>query len=103
MTRGPDAATLLRRALERSAPAEAAMLVRDITSTRWASATFAGERHELAIELAAGAAGDAWLGGLADAELPMRGHLVADLAVVRTERSGDATVARIEALTVEDR
>ena len=46
-----------------------------------ASATFVGARHRLTLS-GSGVAFDAWVAGLAEANLPLRGHLVADVAVV---------------------
>jgi hypothetical protein len=103
MSRGPDAATLLDRALTTSAArAGLELAVTTAESTRWASATFTGARHVLEVAIGGDAAA-AWLAELPEAELPMRGHLVADLAVVRQARSGARIVATIEALTVEER
>ncbi len=99
MSRGPDAATLLDRRLRIAA--EAAGVTIAITGsdwTHWASATFNGARHRLTI--ASDDAGfDPWLATLGEADLPLRGHLVADLAVVA--RRGNA--ADLAVLTVEER
>ena len=103
MSRGPDAATLLRRALERSADAAGVRVTVDaVRSDPWASATFTGARHTLDL-IVAGSAALRWLADLPEVELAMRGHLCADLVVVRTEVGSDATTARVEALTVEER
>ncbi len=99
MSRGPDAATLLERRLRLSAEA-AGVTIAIVASdwTRWASATFNGARHRLT--LASADTGFApWLAGLGEADLPLRGHLVADLTVAA--RRGDAV--EIEVLTVEER
>lgn len=99
MSRGPDAATLLERRLRIAAEAAGvAATVGESDWTRWASATFVGARHRVPIA-GSGVAFDAWVAALADAELPLRGHLVADVAVVA--RSGDRVV--VEVLTVEER
>lgn len=99
MSRGPDAATLLERRLRIAAEAAGAVVtVGESDWTRWASATFVGARHRVTIS-GSGGAFDAWVAGLAEAELPLRGHLVADVAVVA--RTGDAVV--VEVLTVEER
>lgn len=103
MSRGPDADTLLLRRLEAdSLRAGCPARVIDSTWTRWASATFAGARHELSLEAPESAALDTWLNGLPEADLPLRRHLVADIVVTGVSRaSGVATIA-IEALTVEE-
>lgn len=99
MSRGPDAATLLERRLRIAAEAAGvAVMVGEADWTRWASATFVGARHRLTLG-GAGTAFEAWVAGLADAELPLRGHLVADVAVVA--RTREAVV--VEVLTVEER
>jgi hypothetical protein len=103
MSRGPDAETLLRRALE--AHAEAAGCPVTLASsdwTRWASATFTGARHLLALTAPPSPALDAWIAGLPEAELRLRGHLVADLVVEHVRRAADAVTVSLEVLTVEE-
>ncbi|KQM85959.1 hypothetical protein ASE67_08725 [Sphingomonas sp. Leaf23] len=103
MSRGPDAATLLERRLRIAA--EAAGVSIAITAsdwTGWASATFNGARHRLT--LSSGDAGfAAWLAELPEADLPLRGHLVADLIVTGGATLPDRDDATIEVLTVEER
>lgn len=104
MSRGPDAATLLARALlAHAAQARCAIILETCDSTRWSSATFAGARHRVSLTAPARPALDAWLAALPEADLPMRGHLVADLAVHTGAVSGDTASVTIEALTVEER
>jgi hypothetical protein len=104
MSRGPDATTLLERALLADAGARGLTpVIGDAMAIRWASATFAGVRHELRLTLRGDDAGAAWLAGLPDAELVLRGHLVADLIVLAVERVAGVLSARLEVLTVEDR
>ncbi|TPG46970.1 hypothetical protein [Sphingomonas glacialis] len=102
MSRGPDSATLLQRALERSADAAGcAAVVCVLETTRWASATFVGARHRIALTLRDDPPSMIWLAALGEAELAMRGHLVADIATLSvTRRDGEAIVA-LETLTVE--
>lgn len=57
----------------------------------WASVTFTGMRHELSFRSAVS------LDGLAEAELPLDGHFVADLVVARD----GAGLVTFEALTIE--
>ena len=85
----------LARALEASAAA-AGCAVRVTTSAEqpWASATFVGARHALAVEGGPEAAD--WLAGLAGAVLRVPGHLVAEL-LIRTVEGG----AEVDALTLE--
>jgi hypothetical protein len=103
MSRGPDAATLLDRRLRIAAEA-AGVTIRVVRSdwTRWASATFGGARHQLTI-VGNGDRLGAWLATLPDADLPLRGHLVADLAVVARRRGDDGIEVDLEILSVEER
>jgi hypothetical protein len=77
-----------------------------IVSRRWASITFSGEHHEMKLRLegrGAAAAADAFLERIAEREFPLRGHILADIAVVGNERlSEDLVRLRLEALTVEE-
>ncbi|MBW4331692.1 hypothetical protein KY084_12510 [Stakelama sp. CBK3Z-3] len=104
MSRGPDAATLLERALLRSA-AEAgcdpALIGADWE--RWASVTFTGARHTITLSLCTDEAGRDWLVALPDADFPLSGHLVADLAIDHVHFEGERKIVRLQALTVEDR
>ena len=104
MSRGPDAAILLERAL--LAGAETAGCPLTVTAadwTRWASATFTGARHMLTLSGAASPALDRWLVGLSEAEFALRNHLVADLSVTRVMRTDGVATIALEALTVEER
>lgn len=103
MSRGPDAATLLERRLRIAAEAAGvAATVGPCDSTGWASATFVGARHRLTI-IGGGDRFDRWVGDLPDADLPLRGHLVADLAVVARREVNGAFAVEVEILTVEER
>lgn len=97
-----DAATLLERALIGDARrAAVAAQVRSASSRRWASATFIGARHRLRIDGAACPEASPWLDSLTEAELPVRGHLVADLAIIERSQADGRFDATIEVLTVE--
>lgn len=104
MSRGPDAATLLERALLAAAE-KAGCPVAVVASdwTRWASATFTGARHSLTLTAPASPALDCWLVGLSEAEFALRRYMVADIAVTRMVREGGQAMVAIEALTVEER
>lgn len=83
------------------------MVVEEVRSRSWASATFAGARHEISFRIdgeGAGAAADAFLANLSTTEFSLRGHILADIALVAEERRDDSESVRIslEALTVED-
>jgi hypothetical protein len=104
MSRGPDAATSLERALLAHARASGCPVALVSSGcTRWASATFAGMRHMLDVRARASSALDGWLAGLPEAEFTLRGHLVADLVIERIRREGEATIVSLEVLTVEER
>ena len=103
MRRGPDATTLVERALLADARAcGAAIVVVEAEARRWASATFAGARHRFTIAAAAQDASLRWLSALAEAEFRLRGHLVADIAVTAQTRDAAGWTATIEVLTVEE-
>ncbi len=100
--RRADTATLLDRAVIADA-ARVGVTVSVVASgaTRWASATFVGARHRLTLSSEETDAAAAWLDGLADADLPLRGHLVADLIVVDRTVADARFTGTIEVLTVE--
>lgn len=78
------------------------MTVVDADWVPWASATFTGARHRLTIVAEKGPATMAWLAALPEMELPIAGHLVADLAVIAVEQDEEALRATLEVLTVEE-
>jgi hypothetical protein len=82
--------------------------IEEIRSRSWASVTFAGARHELTMRIAgegAAAAADDFIQHLEAKEFDLRGHIMADIALVSEERKDGEDWVRIslEALTVEDR
>lgn len=104
-----DAATALLRALCASfASFAGAFRIDELVCRSWASVTFTGARHRIAFSLegeGAGAAADSFIERMGEAEFDLRGHILADIALVGEERSaaGERVQVRIEALTVEDR
>lgn len=82
--------------------------VEPVEQTDWASGTFTGARHHLRVTLdgerAVGMAAD-FLDKLPDLELPLPGHIVADIALIAEERGDNGCYAtlELEALTIEDR
>lgn len=101
MSRGPDAATLLRRALERHADRHGiALSWYALATRRWASATFIGACHRLTLSVE-GPGIEGWIAALDEVDLPLRGHLVADVAVTTITRTGDRAELGVEVLTVE--
>lgn len=104
MSRGPDAATLLERALLADAAATGiAVTIERSDMTHWASVNFTGARHALTLRAIAEPTLDAWAAALPDIDLPLRGHLLADLEVKEVHRAKGETRLVLEALTVEDR
>lgn len=103
-----DAATALLRALGAFfAGFEGSFRIDELTSRSWASVTFSGARHRVAFSLegdGAAAAADAFLAGMEEADFDLRGHILADIAVVAEERDavGGKVRVSLEALTVED-
>lgn len=103
-----DAATEFLRALcFHFVHFEGAFRVDELSSRSWASVTFSGARHRVAFSLegvGAGAAADAFLNGMEEADFDLRGHILADIALLAEERdaSGERVQLRVEALTVED-
>jgi hypothetical protein len=100
-----DATTALLRAIRGSFVSFAGFTLEEVRTRSWASVTFSGARHELAFRLdgeGADAAAAAFLEGLAVAEFELRGHVLADIALVSEERSPGCARIRLEALTVED-
>lgn len=104
MSRGPDAATLLVRALLTSAAdSGCAMTLLHADWTRWASATFTGARHGIVFRAGPSPLLDAWLAALPEAQFTLRGHLLADIAVVQATHEAAWIEFALEALTVEAR
>ena len=102
MSRGPDAGTLLERAIVAHAARHGvAVAIVEAGWERWASATFTGARHALTLEATSGDAFDRWLAVLPEAELSLRRMLVADLTIVAVQR-GEPVRLALEALTVDE-
>jgi hypothetical protein len=100
-----DSATALLRAIRDVVGEAAGFILEELSSRSWASVTFSGARHEIAFRLEGDGAGEAaarFLCGLGTAELSLRGHILADIAMVAEERRPDCASIRLEALTVED-
>lgn len=92
-----SAASRLTRTLAAMAEAAGcAVRVAPLSETPWASATFVGARHVLAIESPGSATFYAWLATLPDADFAVRGHVVVEVSVER-----QAGVARMTALILE--
>jgi len=76
----------LVRALRVSA-SEAGIDVLLVSATEhpWASATYVGARHQVTLGIPANPARHRWLAGLAEAELPMHGHIALPPAILSTD------------------
>lgn len=102
----PSAADELRRlAVVNFVNFAGSVEVDEVVSQSWASITFSGERHQIRLRLEgprAGEAADAFLDGLSEREFELRGHILADIALVSEERPSTQQVHLcLEALTVE--
>ena len=101
--RGPDAGTLLIRALRNAATAAGVTIrVDSIACTPWASATFVGTRHRLTLVADPVPGLRRWIDDLPEAAFAMRGHIVADLSVEGVEAVADRQHVTIAALTLID-
>jgi hypothetical protein len=81
------------------------LTIEEIRSRNWASATFVGARHEIGLKIAgegAEAAADRFAMTLEAREFHLRGHVLADIALIANEPVEGGVRLRIEALTVED-
>ena len=78
--------------------------IEEARSRSWASATFTGVRHALTLRLDspdAAAAADLFLDGIEEREFDLRGHYLADIAViVREDIAGGGVRIGLEALTI---
>ena len=103
----PDAGDELKRALRGCFSCFAGAIELETQARRrWASITFSGERHRVCLRLCganAPAAADGFLDGLGEREFDLRGHILADIALVADERDTDRVRLTLEALTVEAR
>ena len=100
-----DATTAFLRAVRARCSDLAGFVLEEIRSRAWASITFSGARHELAFRLEGDGAEESagrFLSGLESAEFDLRGHILADIALVSEERTPGCARIRLEALTVED-
>lgn len=102
----PVAAQLLRALISRTGLDRDCVLVSAFRSVDWQSLTFTGERHEISLRIPGPNAADAVAmlrDGLADAEWPLRGHVVADIVATAERDAGDgAILIDLEALTLSD-
>lgn len=95
--RAPDAHRLLLRALLAAFP-DTTLLAS--STSPWASATFVGARHSIALRFDDPRAAEAAADTLGEMEFSLNRHLVADIGGTVADAAGRLDV---EALTVEDR
>lgn len=101
---GNDATSALMRSIRASFD-KFELVFEEIRSRSWASATFFGARHELSFRVCGNDAQDAadrFEATLDVAEFQLRGHILADVALVSKEPCDGGVRLRLEALTVED-
>ena len=102
---GTDATTALLRALRDTLRTANFLNFERVHSCEWASITFSGARHEVTLRLegeGADAAANRFAAGLDATEFRLRGHILADIALVAREPAGEGWRLSLEALTVED-
>jgi hypothetical protein len=95
------------RLREQLADAPCAVAVEVVQSLDWASITFTGQRHRIAVTLTgqgAEAAGARFLERLIEADLPITGHIVADVSLLTGSVYDDGLLASLdlEAITITD-
>jgi hypothetical protein len=91
------------RALIRALAAQLGPIHAMTAKTRdWASVMFIGMRHNLTLTLDDTPSTLATLAGLYEADLPLRGHFVADLVVSPLGAENGLVTVEIEALTIEE-
>ena len=101
--RGRDVAARLVRALTRhAAQAGVSLCVEERHARPWASATFGGVQLHLLLHAAPAPAARVWLDGLAEAELPMRGHVAMPPAMDDVRGQGDGLIAEATVLVLVD-
>ena len=93
MSRADPTGQLLRALRRSAAAAGCAVELRHEALTPWASATFTGGQHRIAVLGDAGG----WLATLPEADLPLVGHFVAGCAV-----EGDGTGQWLTLLVLEE-
>ncbi len=100
-----DATTALLRALRIAFGSVNFVNFERVHSREWASITFSGARHEITVRLegeGAEAAADRFAAGLDETEFRLRGHILADIALIARESAGEGVRLDLEALTVVD-
>ena len=100
--RGRDAEARLARALQSSAHAAGlAIELFEMRARPWASATFVGTQVSLVLSSPRAPTLGRWLSDLPLAELPLRDHLLASLALDRIEDDGTVVLTAVTALVIE--
>jgi hypothetical protein len=103
-----DATTALVRAIRKTCGGlggDCTLTIEKLRSRAWASVTFTGARHEIGLLLKgadAQAVASRFSESLDVAEFRLRGHILADIALMSNEPVPDGVRLRIEALTVEE-
>ena len=101
--RGLDAEARLARALERNARAEGVTAtVRQCRSRPWSSATFEGVQVDLSVQAGPADAAMAWLAALAEAQLPMAGHVAMPPAIDAAAALDDGLLVALSVLVLID-
>jgi hypothetical protein len=74
----------------------------DHRTSKWSSATFTGTRHMIWFDVALRDDLDSLLHNLAEADLPMPGHFVADIELAERHDSDDGARIGLRALTIAE-
>lgn len=101
------ASALLRALIARAGVPRDRILLTDVQSVDWRSLVFSGERHQLELSVPgpdSRLVAERMCRGLEQAEFSIPGVIVADIAVMGTERRAldGSTVVTIEALTISE-
>lgn len=86
-------ARLVRALVDAAARAGARVEISSATTSDWASVTLTGARHRLTLDATPSPALDAWLATLAECDLPVPGHVLAELAVERAPGARHLTLS----------
>ncbi|SEN27470.1 hypothetical protein SAMN05192583_2440 [Sphingomonas gellani] len=101
--RGRDAVAQISRALVACAGRSGlAAHVEEASGRTWASATFVGTRVTITLVAPRAPTLGRWIADLPRADIPMRGQLLASLAIDRIEDDGASVRTDLTALVIEE-
>ena len=100
-----DATSALLRSLYDGFHGAGPIVLEEVRSRPWTSATFAGARHELCLRVEGENCGEAaadFLAKLDPAAFTLRGHLLAEISLLAEERQSGCVRLRLAAVTLEE-